>query len=211
MTCDGISDDRLVDAAAGRAEAGLREHLLCCSDCRGRFEAVAALAATLRESEFGQDLPISPASDQAMRALISRQAAERRRARGPRRAFWRFLPLAAAAALLFWFLMVAPSIIDPRREPMEGPPPALPPLAGDASPGRSGELALLRDANGDGRVNAADADFIADAVAQGEEDQLDKDRCDVNFDGKVNILDAQRILQIWLAEERSKDDGSKKH
>lgn len=205
MNCAGISEDRLLDATVGQAETGLREHLLSCPSCAQRFEALAAVAATLRESEFGQDLPIAPGSDQAIRALISRSAAARRVTGKPRRVFWRFLPLAAAAALLFWFLL------DPERQPAEGPPPPLPPLAGGGAHGGPSGVALLRDANGDGRVNAADADYIADAVAQGEEDKLDKERCDVNFDGKVNILDAQRILQIWLAEERSKEDDSQKH
>lgn len=205
MTCAAISEDRLVDAAAGQADTELREHLLSCPSCRQRFEALAAVAVTLRESEFGQDLPIAAGSDQAIRALISRSAAARRVAGSPRRVFWRFLPLAAAAALVFWFLL------DPEHQPAGSPPPPLPPLAGDGAHGDSVRVALLRDANGDGRVNAADADYIADAVAQGEEDKLDKDRCDVNFDGKVNILDAQRILQIWLAEERSNEDDSQKH
>ena len=61
-------------------------------------------------------------------------------------------------------------------------------------------VAILGDANGDGKVNITDAVAVVDYILGNAPEGFNAEAADVNKDGNVNITDAVGIVDIILNE-----------
>jgi hypothetical protein len=110
-----LSEERLLDAVEGTADADERAHLETCASCRALRDETRAALLLAREAEVPEP---SPPYWEAFRRQVGRRIAEERPVGRP----W-LLPLAAAAAALLFLL---PLLRNPVPRGSDGGAAALP-------------------------------------------------------------------------------------